>query len=81
MMNFSFTMNSSVFATLDVYWARALEACDFFPRSGGGGGCLTSWRICCPLLPFTHIGCMMPLEPPLKEMSPSYALVCVSGLV
>ena len=41
-MNFSFTMNSSVSTTLDVYWACALEACDFFYRSGGGGGCIIS---------------------------------------
>ena len=26
--------------------AHALEACDFFPRSCGGDGCITSWRIC-----------------------------------
>ena len=37
-MNFSFTMNSSICATSDVYWACALEAYDFFPRSGDGGG-------------------------------------------
>ena len=74
-MNFSFTMNSSVSATLEVYSARALEACDLFPKSGGGGGYITSWKICCPLLFFSHAGgCMMLLEPPLKEKPPSYAL-------
>ena len=65
-MNFSFIVNSSVFATIDVYWAHALEACDFFPMSGVGGGYVTSWRICFPLLPFTLVGgCMMPPGPPL----------------
>ena len=41
-MNFSFAMNSSVSITSDVYWAHALEACDFFPKSGSGGGCIKS---------------------------------------
>ena len=36
-MNFFFTRNSLVLATLDGYWACVLETCDFFPRSGGGG--------------------------------------------
>ena len=30
--------------------ACVLETCDFFPRPGGGGDSITSWRICCPLL-------------------------------
>ena len=81
-MNFSFTMNSLVFATSDVYWFRALEARDLFPRSGGGDGYITSWRTCCPLLPFSHAGnCMIPPKPPLKEKPLSYAPHCVSGLV
>ena len=41
-MNFSFTRDSLVFATSDVYWACALEAYDFFPRSSGGGDYITS---------------------------------------
>ena len=81
-MNFSFTMNSSVSTTSDVYLAHALETCDFFPRSGGGGGNITSWRICCPILPFSPTSdCMMPPEPPLKEKPPSYAPRCMNGLV
>ena len=71
-MNFSFTINSSVSATSDSYGAHALEACDFFPRSGGRGGYITSWRICCPLLSITLVGgCMMSHGPPLKENPPS----------
>ena len=40
-MNFSL-MNSSISATSNVYWARALDACDFIPRSGGSGSCIIS---------------------------------------
>ena len=62
-MNYSFTRNSLVFATLNVYRACALEACDFFPRSGGKGDCITSWGICCPLLtPTLDGGFMVPLS-------------------
>ena len=60
-MNFSFTRNSLVFALLDVYWACALETCDFFPKSGGEGDCITSRGICHPLLtPTLKGGCMVP---------------------
>ena len=41
-MNFSFTRNSLVFATSIVDRAYALETCDSFPRSGGGGDRITS---------------------------------------
>ena len=41
-MNFSFIRNSSIFATSDVYQACALETCDSFPRSSGGGDHITS---------------------------------------
>ena len=47
-MNSSFTRNSSVFVTSNVYWACALETCDSFPRLGGGGDYITSPGICCP---------------------------------
>ena len=63
-MNFSFKRNSLVFATSDVYLACALEACDFFLRSNGGGDCITSWGICYPLLtPSPKGGYMVPSEP------------------
>ena len=62
-MNLSFTMNSSISATSDVYWAHASEACDFFPMSSSRGGCITSWRICCPLLSFSPVGGYM-MPPP-----------------
>ena len=32
-MNFSFTRISLVFATSNIYWTCALEACNLFPRS------------------------------------------------
>ena len=59
-MKFSFIRKSySVFITLDVYWA-----CDFFLRSGDGGGCITSWGIYSSLLtPTPKGGCMVPLKP------------------
>ena len=41
-MNYSNSRNSSVFSTSNVYWAYALKACNFFPRSGGEGDCITS---------------------------------------
>ena len=59
-MNFSFTRNSLVFVVSYIYWAYALETCDYFPRSGGGDR-ITSWGICCPLLtPTPKGGCMVP---------------------
>ena len=62
-MNFTFTRNFVVFATLDVYWACALETRDSFPRSDGGGARITSWGICYPLLiPTPKGGCMVPSE-------------------
>ena len=80
-MNFSFTRNSSVFATLDVYWACALETCVSFPKSGSGSDRITSWGICSPLTPTPKGGCMVPLKPLVEG---NYSLLtpgCVVGLV
>ena len=33
---------------LSLCWASALEACDFFPKSSGGGDCITSWDFIVP---------------------------------
>ena len=81
-MNFSFTRNSSIFATLNLYWACALEICDSFPRSGGGGDYITSWGICYPLLTPTPKGrCMVPTEPLVEGSDSLLTPVCVVGLV
>ena len=81
-MNFSFTRNSSVFATSDVYWACALETCGSFPKSGGGSDHTTSWGICYPLLtPTPKDGCMVPLETLVEGNYPLLTPGCVVGLV
>ena len=81
-VNFSFTRNSPVFATSDVYWAYALETYESFPRSSGGGDYITSWGSCCPLLtPTPKGGCMVPLEPLVEGSDSLLPPGCVVGLV
>ena len=81
-MNFSFTRNSSVFATSNVYWAYALETYDSFPRSGSGGDRITSYRICCLLLtPTPKGGCMVPPELLVEGSDSLLTPGCVVGLV
>ena len=75
-MNFSFTRNSSFFATSYVCWACALETCDFFSRG------IASLGISCPMLAPTLKGGCMVLPEPLVEgsgslLTPNYVVELV----